>query len=326
MALLASVLVGFIPAFFYAWLIYQLDRYEKEPLALLGGVFFWGAIIAAAGAFLVNTLFGMSVQTFTGSLAVAEVTTSSLSAPLVEESLKGLAVLLVFWFARHEFDSILDGIIYAGVTALGFSATENVYYIYQYGFVENGLVGGIGVTFLRVILLGWQHPFYTAFIGIGLAIARISPRQVVRWLAPLLGWLAAVFTHAFHNTLPELIPSLAVGLFFDWSGWLAMAIFIYILIQREREWQKDYLIEEVTIGIISSQQYKTACSSVQRFGASVSALSNGKLAETNRFYQLCSELVHKKHQLARVGDENGNLAIINSIREELVLLAPQAHF
>ena len=46
-------------------------------------------------------------------------------APIIEESLKGLAVLLVFLLFRKEFDSILDGIVYAAITALGFAATEN---------------------------------------------------------------------------------------------------------------------------------------------------------------------------------------------------------
>ena len=92
----------------------------------------------------------------------------------MEETLKGLAVLVVFLVFRREFDSVLDGIIYAGVAALGFAATENAYYIYTYGYQESGWSGLLSLTFIRVILVGWQHPFYTAFFGIGLAVARLN--------------------------------------------------------------------------------------------------------------------------------------------------------
>ena len=69
----------------------------------------------------------------TGSEAISEFATGSLVARPVEESFKGMAVLLVYLIVRREFDSILDGIIYAGIVALGFAATENSYYIYNFG-------------------------------------------------------------------------------------------------------------------------------------------------------------------------------------------------
>ena len=65
-------------------------------------------------------------------------------APLMEESLKGIAVRLIFLFKKDEFDGVLDGIIYAGVTALGFAMVENVEY---YGTpILNGGIGGLLVS------------------------------------------------------------------------------------------------------------------------------------------------------------------------------------
>src|SRR5512140_807658 len=109
MPFLVSLLFAFIPAFMMAVLVYWLDRYEKEPLILLGAAFFWGAVIAAGGAFLINTVFGIGIYELTGSGDVADQATASLVAPFVEEGLKGVAVLIVFLFFRKEFDSILDG-------------------------------------------------------------------------------------------------------------------------------------------------------------------------------------------------------------------------
>ena len=72
MPLLASILFGFVPMFFFAFFIYWLDRYEKEPKALLTTVFFWGVIVAAGGAFIINTVLGVGVYLFTGSEVATE--------------------------------------------------------------------------------------------------------------------------------------------------------------------------------------------------------------------------------------------------------------
>jgi protease PrsW len=319
-----SLLLGIFPAVTYAGFVYWLDHYEKEPLPLLGGVFIWGAVVASAGAFLVNTIFGLSIFTLTGSTAAAELSTSTFSAPLVEESLKGLAVLLVFWLARSEFDSILDGIIYAAITALGFSATENAYYIYHYGFSESGFSGALGLAFVRVILVGWQHPFFTSFIGIGFAVARMNNHSSVKIIAPVAGWLVAVFAHAVHNILGSLFSGAGfmLGIAIDWTGWLAMFGFIIYLIHRERIWLTQFLNEEVDLGIITSAQFTTACSAIQRTGAGFQALGKGSYRSTQRFYQLCAELAHKKRQLDKHGEESGNSLVINKLREELAHLSP----
>ncbi len=137
MAFLAALFFGFVPMFLFAYILYWLDRYEKEPLPLLVGVFSWGMVVAAGGSYVLNTLFGISVFGMTGSEALSSLTTGSISAPIVEETLKGLAVLLVFLVFRREFDSILDGIVYAGIAALGFAATENTLYIWR-GYESGG--------------------------------------------------------------------------------------------------------------------------------------------------------------------------------------------
>ena len=152
MALLVSIFFGFVPMFLFAGFINWLDRYEKEPKILLGATFMWGVLIAGGGAYIINTVLGMGVYIVTGSEGATDFATASIIAPIVEESLKGLAVLVVFLLFRKEFDSILDGVIYAGITALGFAAIENVLYIYNYGYQEGGWsgLGGPGRDFAHI--------------------------------------------------------------------------------------------------------------------------------------------------------------------------------
>jgi len=324
LAIVACILLSFVPAFFFAWIVYWTDRYEKEPILLLGVVFVWGAVVAAGGAFLINTILGVGVLLFTGSEAIADLTTGSLIAPVIEEILKGFAVLVVFLVFRREFDSIMDGIVYASIAALGFSATENAYYIFSYGFAEDGVVGIIALFIIRVILVGWQHPFYTAFTGIGMAVSRLNRHALVKVLAPLVGLGAAMFLHSAHNTLAGLISGLlglATTVLFDWTGWFAMFIFILWALAREQKLIRHHLNEEVSLGVMTAAQYQVACSAWRQTLTRWGALFSGRHQATRRFFQLTGELAHKKQQRATLGEEGGNTWEIETLRRELTRLS-----
>ena len=325
MGLIVSVLLGFTTSLIFALILYWLDRYEKEPILLLGGVFAWGAVVAAGTAFIVNTILGVGVYIFTNDEAATEFTTASLIAPIVEESLKGLAVLIVFIAFYREFDSILDGIIYAGITALGFAATENSYYIYTMGYAKDGWSGLFALSFIRIFLVGWQHPFYTAFIGIGLAVARLNRHILIRMAAPVAGWFLAVSTHALHNTVAGLlngIAGLVISTALDWTGWFFMLIFIIWAIYRERKWIVTNLMEEVRLETITPQQYQTACSAWSQSLARLSAMTKGNYKKTNQFLIKCVELSFKKGQIKLLGEEGGNTKIIENLRAEIAQLSP----
>lgn len=326
MPLLASFFFGFVPMFIFAAFVNWLDRYEKEPKILLGAAFVWGVVIAGGGAYIINTVFGIGLYMFTGSEGVAEFGTTSVSAPIVEEALKGLAVLVVFLMFRKEFDSILDGIVYGGITAMGFAAIENVLYIYRNGFQESGWQGFWTLVFVRVVLVGWMHPFFTAFTGIGLAVSRISRNTLIKVIAIPAGYMTAVAAHSFHNTFSSVVGGdggFFLGLIADYIGFAFMFGFIIWIISRERNILKKQLVEEVNNGLLSQKQYNTAISFFQT-NVHVAALTSGTFRSTSRFYQVLGELAHKKEQLARLGDEGGNTKIIEGLRAELLRLAPQA--
>ena len=134
-------------------------------------------------------------------------TTAVLVAPWVEEAAKGAAVLGVFLFRRKEFDGIVDGIVLAGFTGLGFAFTENILYFgraFLAGNEELGVTGGLfaaGTTFvLRGVLAPFAHPLVhhddrhrLGHRGAG------AGRGCARWLAPIGGYLAAVALHAMWN-------------------------------------------------------------------------------------------------------------------------------
>jgi RsiW-degrading membrane proteinase PrsW (M82 family) len=324
MAIVATLFFGFAPMFLFAYILYWLDHYEKEPVLLLGGVFLWGMVVAAGGAYILNTAFGISIYYLTGSEAASDFAAGTFSAPLFEEGLKGLAVLLVFLVFYNEFDSILDGIVYAGITALGFAATENSIYIWR-GFASGGWEGLFQLVFIRVIIVGWQHPFFTSFTGIGLAVARMNRSTPVKVFAPLLGWSTAMFAHSIHNTLASFSGLVCLfGTLLDWTGILFMLGVIAWANWMEQRNIINQLSEEVQLGIISKAQYQTACSAWAQTFARLTGLLSGRFTATSRFYQTCGKLAHKKQQLSKLGEERGNSVLIQLYRAELARLAVQA--
>ncbi len=173
-ALVASV-IAFVPACIYILPLVWLDRYDPEPLWLLALAFAWGALVAVVVSFVVNTILGA----FLGDAFSAVV-----SAPVFEEGSKGLGLVVLLIFFRRYFDDILDGIIFAGVIALGFATVENVLY-YGRGIREGGSDALIVLFVLRGIMSPFAHVTFTSMTGIGCGIARESHNTIVRIIMPI---------------------------------------------------------------------------------------------------------------------------------------------
>jgi hypothetical protein len=248
--------------------------------------------------------------------------TSALIAPVVEETLKGTAVLIVFLLFRPDYDSPLDGIVYAGIAALGFAATENVWYIHQFGFIPNGFSGLLDITLVRVILVGWQHPFYTAFIGLGFALARDSKTVPRRIAFPFLGWCFAVGFHTLHNLFAVLTanPDGAgrLNLIWDWSGYFGLLILILLLIKREQNWMKNYLAPEVDRGVLDNHHYQIATSAWRQGFTFLRSLLKGNLSQVRRYYQVSGDLMHKLRQVDFSNNKSAIYLEIERLRNELL--------
>ncbi|MDQ1628956.1 MAG: protease PrsW [Actinomycetota bacterium] len=215
-----------------------VDRYEPEPRGLLAFAFFWGATVAALVAAVLNTASAVVVARTAGADA-GLATTAVAVAPWVEEGAKGAAILAVFLFRRREFDGIVDGIVLAGFTGVGFAFTENILYFgraFLAGHQELGLTGGLfaaGVTFvLRGVLAPFAHPLFTTMTGIGLGIAARGRGFPARVLAPLAGYLLAVTLHAAWN-----YASLS-GLLGFFVGYVALMVPAFLVVAIVATWSR----------------------------------------------------------------------------------------
>ncbi|WP_373311842.1 PrsW family intramembrane metalloprotease [Streptomyces aurantiogriseus] len=184
-----------------------LDRVEPGPWRNLMFAFAWGACAAALIAIVANSFATRWIATATADPAGADTLGSTVIAPVVEESAKAAAVLLVFLFRRRDFTGIVDGVVIAGITATGFAFTENILYLGT-AFGTDQLTGDSGIAsvtaatfFVRIIMSPFAHPLFTVLTGIGFGIAALSGdrQRVRRVLLPLTGLLLAMAMHAFWN-------------------------------------------------------------------------------------------------------------------------------
>ncbi|HEU5241319.1 MAG TPA: PrsW family intramembrane metalloprotease [Ornithinibacter sp.] len=195
-ALLALV-VAVVPLGIVIPTFLWLDRFESEPTRYLVGAFLWGALVAAVLAALFNTS-AIAVIEATTDPEAALATTAVLVAPVAEEALKGVLVLLVWWFLRHEFDGITDGMVYAGVCAAGFAFTENMQYL-AVAWSEGGGEALTATFVARCVMSPFAHPMFTVLTGIGIGVAATSRTWGPRVVAPVAGFALAVLAHALWN-------------------------------------------------------------------------------------------------------------------------------
>src|SRR6476619_6693825 len=123
-----ATLLALIPTIFYALFIWWLDRHEKEPLPLLLVAFLWGAVPAIIIAIVLEVVIGFPVDQLISSDTGRELTSASVIAPVVEELVKALILVVLFLAFRREFDNVLDGIVYGAMVGLGFAFVENILY------------------------------------------------------------------------------------------------------------------------------------------------------------------------------------------------------
>jgi hypothetical protein len=155
------------------------------------------------------------------------------SAPLVEEAMKAGGIL--FAVRRREVDGPMDGIVYAGWTAVGFAVVEDIEYFARAW--ESGSLAAVFV--LRGILAPFAHPLFTAWTG--LAVGRAVARGKPVFPAMLWGYALAVASHALWNgsaTAAGLFGEVGVG-FLLVTVVLFVALFVTFAVVLYRTRRKD---------------------------------------------------------------------------------------
>lgn len=341
-----AAIVAFTPAIVYLFPLIWLDRYDPEPLWLLALAFAWGALVAVLVSVVANTFIGVAV-TLSVSEDAGQLAGAVISAPIFEEGSKGLGLLILLIFFRRYLDDILDGIVFAGVIALGFATVENVMY-YGSALAEGGFGAMIFLFVLRGILSPFAHVTFTAMTGIGCGIARESHRTAVKVLAPVVGYFFAVALHAIWNSLAMFSADLLRELGLIWVchyvgmegpraeslcgflvsyGVLQVPLFLIFVtfalytMYRQNKILKEMLAIDIARGLISQEHGSTAVSAFKSTAWLVGGLFSGKFRARSRYLRAVGKLGlsywHIQRATAAQG-ETGSFQQNPILREEVL--------
>ncbi len=201
-----AIALGLVPLVIVAPVLQWLDRVEPEPRAARLHALLWGATVAVVISSLVNGVVAG---------AAGETVAAVVSAPFIEEATKAGGI----WYAvrRRELDGVMDGVIYAGWTALGFAVVEDFLY-----FTDASADGQLAELFvIRALLTPFAHPLFTAWTGlaIGSAVAQgkpLFPRVLVGYglaVASHMAWNGSLSAGEDSGALLPIAILLFVGLF-----------------------------------------------------------------------------------------------------------------
>jgi RsiW-degrading membrane proteinase PrsW (M82 family) len=339
-------------------ILWYLDRRERESPGLFAAAFLWGGLIATAFALPFNTAAILAVAGWLEQNAAlkemlgpeaALMIGAPLAAPVVEETLKGLGIVLLFWLARGEFDNVRDGFIYGALVGAGFNWFESALYVQQ-NFVQFGTAPygfQLGVRYAWLGLAG--HALFSGVFGASLGLARLGPRRWYRFLMPVAGYLLAVIGHAWNNALPlvmaigaaragEAPPTEAqapppLGLIEAMTSasvsnliiFLPFAVLLAWIIRRSGRWEREVIREELAAEVgrsVTAEEFaaveRDTTFRTRRVRATDRAASAALVNAQN-------ELAFRKRRLRDRGFDPEHDPLVARRRDEIALLRGRLH-
>jgi len=303
---LLAALAAIVPTAVYAFGVWWVDRYEKEPIKLLLATFLWGAIpgalVAVAARFLVA-----------GALA-----------PVITESIKAVAILIIFTRYRREFDDILDGIVYGALSGIGFSMTTNLI-AYVVGFFYGGFDFLRASVLLNGIAFGLNEAYYGAVIGIGFGVSRWAADRRTRRFAPWIGLAIAIGLHLLNDFFRDAAVGDRAGLVIvplagTWAGIVAVIGIAILSVRREQATIRAHLKAEVEVGTFAQAEYQYLSTPAGRSKMVIVAARRGpaEAARAIRLQTLATRLAYRRRELAILNQDPRADHVAARLRQRIV--------
>lgn len=257
--LLLGGVLALIPLVIVLLGVYWIDRWEPEPRGLLIFGFLWGAVVSVVLALLVDVGVQLTTAASGADAAALDVVGTVIQAPVVEESAKGLGVLLIFLVARKYFDGPVDGIVYAAVVAGGFAFTENILYFSQ-AMAYSGLLSTdtLLTFFVRGIMSPFAHAMFTSMTG--LFIGLWGRKSVAGGIGGFfVGLIPAMALHALWNgtSYLGLIGWFLLYVVLQVPLFAAAIVLVVQLRKREAKLTQERLAEYANAGWLSPSEVAT---------------------------------------------------------------------
>lgn len=190
--LLIYVLAAVIPAIFLLRFIYNQDKIEREPPALIWSLILRG--VAAALCAIVLEWIGSAIldSTLSSDHPYYVAVLAFLVVAAAEEGAKLFFLKRRTWNDRN-FSHLFDAVVYSASVSLGFAAFENIKYVFSYG---------LSVVLPRALFAIPGHLGFSVFMGIFYGRAKQcanSGNHVGKVWNLLLGYLTSVLLHGFYD-------------------------------------------------------------------------------------------------------------------------------
>lgn len=225
-----------------AGVIFLADRWDPQPFPLLLSAVLWGAAIAVAISYVVNSVVGMLAYAVSGEEAVASFVGAVLSAPLTEETTKGLGLVVLFLIARRYFNGPLDGLLYGALIGGGFAFTENILY-YGRALDAGGVTSLAVIGVIRGVVGIFGHAIYTSLTGIIMGLVARKWGTLPGALVFVVATWPGIALHALWNGSSFLFPGLGglivmliveMGLSALWLGLIGLLVWDEARLTRVR--------------------------------------------------------------------------------------------
>lgn len=183
-----AISIALAPTIAIALFIYQKDRYDREPPALLLELFLFGALTVLPVYFIEKLL--SFLNPFTGLLSAFF--TAFIVAGMTEEFFKRLVVIRLAC-KNKSYNEKLDGIVYCVFSALGFATVENLIYVLvrSSNFIYTGVTRGLFAV--------PAHVMFGITMGYYLSISKFANDERVQNINMRRSYFVPVLLHGIYD-------------------------------------------------------------------------------------------------------------------------------
>lgn len=196
------LLLAIAPVSIIILYVYFKDKYEKEPMRLLGYNFLLGAFVSVFITTLLYVIIEIPFPLNTPDSILEQFIKAFFVVGLSEEFSK---YIIVRYYAQpqKDYNEPFDGIVYAVMVSMGFATTENIMYVIH---------GGMEVAIIRAFTAVPAHAVFGILMGYFMGRAKFSDNRI---LLNLTGFFLAVFFHGAYDffLFIDFVPGIWGGAF-----------------------------------------------------------------------------------------------------------------
>lgn len=192
-SILFLVAAALLPPLVLLRVVYQMDKLDREPGALLLALFFRGAL-AMVPILVLEVVADQFIDFFPWRPIVYLFLAYFVVPGFIEEGVKYRVLLRRTWNEPH-FNHRFDGVVYGVFVSLGFAAVENVLYV---------LTSGFSTAVVRAIFSIPGHAMFGVVMGEAMSRAKwleVHGQREQAGAARRRAWLLPAVLHGLYDFL-----------------------------------------------------------------------------------------------------------------------------